>query len=245
MGQEEIFREELAALLQLGKEQGGRLSKEQVKNAFPDSGIDKRKISHVYEYLMASQIAIEGISVSKEQENVLDENESEAKGADAKKEQLSGKKTELPDSLPKDREAAREQLLNALLPKVSEIARLYEGQGVLQEDLIGEGNVALFEAMSVSELFDAYDREEAEGFFAGVIMEAMEGLIDMENKAQEADAKVLERINLVAEKAEELYRDLRRKITVEEICKETGLTAEEIREACRLSGDQIDIVALD
>lgn len=234
MGQEEIFREELAALLQLGKEQGGRLSKEQVKNAFPDSGIDKKKISHVYEYLMANQIAIDGVTGTREQKKTSDE-----------KEQSVGKGTALPASLPKDRETAREQLLTALLPKVSEIARLYEGQGVLREDLIGEGNVALFEAMSVSELFDAYDREEAEGFFAGVIMEAMEGLIDMENKAQEADAKVLERINLVAEKAEELYRDLRRKITVEELCKETGLTAEEIREACRLSGDQIDIVALD
>ncbi|MCH5281747.1 MAG: hypothetical protein J1E61_09780 [Lachnospiraceae bacterium] len=240
MGQEEIFREELAALLQIGKEQGGRLSKEQVKNAFPDSGIDKRKISHVYEYLIANQIAIDGVSNSKGQEKALDEKKS-----DTQKEKDFGKQTRLPASLPKDIEEARAQLLKALLPKVSEIARLYEGQGVLQEDLIGEGNVALFEAMSVTELLDAYDPKEAEGFFAGVIMEAMEDLIDMENKAQEADEKVLERINRVADKAEELYKDLRRKITVEELCAETDLTEEEIREACRLSGDQIDIIALD
>lgn len=43
MGQEEIFRKELAELLRLGKKQGNRLSKEQVNEAFPASRINKKQ----------------------------------------------------------------------------------------------------------------------------------------------------------------------------------------------------------
>ena len=39
--------------------------------------------------------------------------------------------------------AARQQLTESFLREVADIARLYAGQGVPLEDLIGEGNVAL------------------------------------------------------------------------------------------------------
>ena len=58
MGQEEIFRKELAELLRLGKKQGNRLSKEQVNEAFPASGIDKNKLSFIYDYLMQNKISV-------------------------------------------------------------------------------------------------------------------------------------------------------------------------------------------
>ena len=47
-------------------------------------------------------------------------------------------------------------------------------------------------------------------------------------------------VNRVAEAAEELYKELRRKVTPEELANETDLTVGEIEEAYRLSGDQID-----
>lgn len=42
--------------------------------------------------------------------------------------------------------------------------------------------------------------------------------------------------------AEELYKDLRRKVTPEELAAETDLTVGEIEEAYRLSGEQIDTI---
>ena len=58
MGQEEIFRKELAELLRLGKKQGNRLSHEQVNEAFPASGIDKSKLSLIYDYLTQNKISV-------------------------------------------------------------------------------------------------------------------------------------------------------------------------------------------
>ena len=42
---------------------------------------------------------------------------------------------------------AQQRLIHLYLPKVVDIARLYAGQGVFLEDLIGEGNVALHSAV--------------------------------------------------------------------------------------------------
>ena len=38
---------------------------------------------------------------------------------------------------------AKHRMIEIFLPQVAEIAKLYAGQGVFLEDLIGEGNVAL------------------------------------------------------------------------------------------------------
>ena len=40
----------------------------------------------------------------------------------------------------------------------------------------------------------------------------------------------------MAEKARELSEELRRKVTVEELCTETGLSEKAVRDAMRLSG---------
>ena len=59
MGQEDIFRKELADLVRLGKNQGNQLSKEQVKEGFTQSGIQEEKLSFIYEYLVNHKIAVE------------------------------------------------------------------------------------------------------------------------------------------------------------------------------------------
>ena len=54
------------------------------------------------------------------------------------------------------------------------------------------------------------------------------------------DNKVLKKVNQVAEKARELSEELRRKVTVEELCTETGLSEKAVRDAMRLSGYTIE-----
>ena len=54
------------------------------------------------------------------------------------------------------------------------------------------------------------------------------------------DNKVLKKVNQVAEKAKELSEELRRKVTVEELCAETGLSEKAVRDAMRLSGYTIE-----
>lgn len=240
MGQEEIFRKELAELVRLGKSQGNQLSEEQVKGAFPNSGIDESKISFIYEYLMQNKIAVEE---EFDPEEVMSTEDKDFLAMFMEELEALPKVTEEEKkavilSAMEDDEASRSRLLEIFLPKVAEIAKLYAGQGVLMEDLIGEGNVALAAAVSMTSCVDK--PEEAEGFFAGMIMDAMEVLVSAEADEKEIDDKILEQVNRVAAAAEELYKELRRKITPEELAEETDLTVGEIEEAFRLSGEQID-----
>lgn len=242
MGQEEIFRKELAELVRLGKSQGNQLSEEQVKEAFPNSGIDESKISFIYEYLMQNKIAVEE---EFDPEEVMSTEDKDFLAMFMEELEALPKVTEEEKkavilSAMEDDEASRSRLLEMFLPKVAEIAKLYAGQGVLMEDLIGEGNVALAAAVSMTSCVDK--PEEAEGFFAGMIMDAMEVLVSAEADEKEIDDKILEQVNRVAAAAEELYKELRRKITPEELAEETDLTVGEIEEAFRLSGEQIDTI---
>lgn len=106
------------------------------------------------------------------------------------------------------------------------------------EDLIGGGNEAL--ALGVTLLGPLEKAEEVEGFLGRRVMDAMEDLIaaNMDDKA--SDRAVEERVNLVADRARELAGELLRKVTPQELAAEGELTLEEILEAVRLSGSQIE-----
>lgn len=244
MNQEEIFRKELGSLVRLGKNQGNQLTKEQIKEGFSLSGIEEEKLSFIYEYLQKNQIAIEEVfdpeeAMSTEDKDFLamfmDELDALPKLSAKEKETVILQAME-------DNREAQEKVLELFLPKVVEIARLYAGQGVLMEDLIGEGNVALAAGVSMASCIEK--PEDAEGFFAKLIMDAMEVLVSEELDEKERNEKVLEKVNRVATAAEELYKELRRKVTPEELAEETDLTVAEIEEAYRMSGEQIDTLEM-
>ena len=70
---------------------------------------------------------------------------------------------------------AKKRLVEIYLPQVIEISKLYTGQGVYIEDLVGEGNLAL--AQGVTMLGCLEHAKEAEGMLMKMVMDAMEELI--------------------------------------------------------------------
>ena len=70
---------------------------------------------------------------------------------------------------------AQKRLVEIYLPQVIEISKLYTGQGVYIEDLVGEGNLAL--AQGVTMLGCLEHAREAEGMLMKMVMDAMEELI--------------------------------------------------------------------
>ena len=70
---------------------------------------------------------------------------------------------------------AKKRLIEIYLPQVIEISKLYTGQGVYIEDLVGEGNLAL--AQGVTMLGCLEHAKEAEGMLMKMVMDAMEELI--------------------------------------------------------------------
>ncbi len=240
MEREILFAKTLEQVKKQGRTQGNRISKEQVREAFAPLALDEGQLSLVYDYLEKHQIGVD--------KEASVETELTAEETDYLQEYLASLK-EMTEITGGEREAvflssmagdlsAQKRLMEVFLPKVPEMARIYAGQGVYLEDLIGQGNMALSEGVSM--LGAAESVQDAEGMLAWIIMDSMEKLIAEGVTNRSADRKLEDRVNHIADKARELAEDLRRKVTVKELAEETGIPEEEIRDVYRISGYVIE-----
>lgn len=242
MGQKVIFSKTLEQICALAREQGNLVTQEQVKDAFEkaDMPMGEEQLSMVYEYLKTKKIGIgEPVDpfdyLSEEEADYLDSYLEELK---ALPEASDGEKEAITLSAMAGDPDAKQRLIEVFLPQVVEIAKLYAGQGAFLEDLIGEGNVAL--TMAVEMLDCAENAQQAQGTVASMIMEAMETYIDENVQAKKTGEKMAGRANDVLERAKELAEELGRKVTIQELSDETGMSIDQIREAVRITADNID-----
>ena len=135
---------------------------------------------------------------------------------------------------------AQRQLIEIYIPQVVDVAKLYAGQGVFLEDLIGEGNLAV--TLGVTQLGCLEHPSEADGMIGKLMMDAMEDFITENTNAEELDKKMADRVNDISDKAKELAESLSRKVTPKELAEETGIDLEDILEAVRLCGDKIEYI---
>lgn len=239
MNKELEFAKALEGIKELAKNQQNVISKEQVKEAFDAIGIEEEQLEPVYQYLKAKNI---GIGEPVEIEERLSSEEKDYLAEYEKELSLLSKLTEgqkrayTMAAMAGDSEG-KEQLLTHYLTQVVDLAKLYIGQGVFLEDLVGEGNLAL--ATGIEMLGCLEEPEEAEGMLGKMMMDAMEDYINENTRVKKADFELEAKVNEIQDLAKELAESLEKKITVEELAKETGKSEEEILEAIRLSGNKI------
>ena len=240
VSQEILFAQTLEKVRKLAKEQQNCVSKEQVEEAFAQLELSQEQLQMVFDYLKAHKVGIgEPVDLdeylSEEEVDYLEEYKKELELI----EQVSeGEKEAITLSAMAGETQAQKKLIHLYLPQVVEISKLYTGQGVFLEDLIGEGNVAL--SMGVTMLGCLEHAREAEGMLIKMIMDAMESIIDETLQETDKDKRVVERVNKVADKAKELAEELRRKVTVDELAEETGMSKKAIQDAMRMSGFAIE-----
>lgn len=240
MNQEQLFFTSLQNLLKLAKNQGNCVSREQIEEGMKECSLDEGQIGLVIDYLTNHKI---GIGEPVNLDDYLTETEMDY--LEEYKKELAllptvseGQKEAITLSAMAGEADAQKKLVEIYLPEVIEIAKLYSGQGVLLEDLVGEGNVALM--MGVTMLGALEHAQEAEGMLAKLIMDAMEAMINEDFEEVKKDQKIADKVNKVAEQAEELSGSLGRKVTPEELAEETGVSLASIVEAVKLSGNKIE-----
>ena len=245
MNRESEFAKILNELKGLAREQGNMVTEAQVMDAFAGLSLSGEQLQMVYDYLLQSKIGIgqhldpEEYLTEKEMD-YLEEYLSEIEGLG---DVTEGEKEAITLSAMAGDADAQTRLTEIYLKEVPQIAKLYAGQGVYLEDLIGEGNVAL--AVGVSMLGSQESAQEALGLLGKMIMDAMESHIRENTDAKKLDAKVADKVNLVADKARELSEELRRNVTVQELAEESGLSENAIRDAIRMSGFKIEGIDLN
>lgn len=240
MDREILFAKTLEQVRKQGKMQGNRISKEQVREAFAKLSLEESQLELVYDYLEKHHIGVDKEAAGGE--------DLAAEDADYLQEYLELLQ-DIPELSGGEREAlflsamagdlsSQKRLMEVFLPKVPEMARIYAGQGIYLEDLIGQGNMALSEGVAL--LGAAENAQDAEGMLAWFIMDSMEKLIAEGAENRNVDKKLEDKVNHIAELARQLAEDLRRKVTIKELAEETGISAEEIRDVYRLSGYVIE-----
>ena len=240
MDKEIWFAKTLEQVKQQAREQGSCISEEQVKEAFQELELSDTQLQMVFDYLKKQKIGIgEPVNTDEyltdEERSYLQDYMDEIAALPVYSQgQIEGYTI----AAMAGEADAQAKLVEVYLKDVIDIAKLYTGQGVLLEDLIGEGNLAL--TFGVGMLGSLEKPEEAQGMLAKMIMDAMEEYIQENASNEKADRKVADKVNQVADKARELAEELHRKVTPEELSAETGLSVKSIRDAMRMSGFKIE-----
>lgn len=240
MNKEILFAKTLESVRKLAKDQGNMVSEEQVIEAFAPLGLSGEQMQLVYDYLLKHKV---GINQPTDPDDYLSDEEKDYLQTYLQElEELpvysEGEKEGTTIAAMAGEADAQSRLVEMYLKEVVDIAKLYTGQGVFLEDLIGEGNVAL--AFGVTMLGSLEHPGEAPGMLAKMMMDAMEQYIAENTDNDKREQKVADKVNKVNDKAKELAEELHRKVTVSELSAETGMSESYIRDAMRMSGFQID-----
>lgn len=237
------FLKNITELKDLAMLCGGFITDEQIAEAFPD--LNEEQKSFIVEYFEKNHIGINKpidakSFLSEDEINLLD---MYLESLDAVERLDESKKRAMMMAALNNDKAAKEALINHYLQDVVDTAKLYSGQGVNMMDLIGEGNVAL--TLSMDSLDCVETIEDIEPLIMRMIMNAMEDIITEESDENKIDKKVLDLVEKVREKAKEMTDELLREVTVDELVKESGISAKNIRTAMLISKELNDLIKND
>ncbi len=186
--EEKQFRETLQQLTAQAKKQQMCISQEQLAEYFPDLIKNEEQNKLLLEYLHSQKITVGEQAdmdefLSMEDKNYLEDYlQSIGEIRQLEQEQL----VEVMYSAVAGDKEAQQVVLTQFLIEVADLAKLYTGQGVLLEDLIGEGNLALTMAVGDLACLEATENiwEEVHGFLGKCMMDAMEQMIQEEENSK-------------------------------------------------------------
>lgn len=240
------FARILERVRRMAREQGNCIGEEQVREEFAGLALGDAQLDMVFDYLRKHKIGVgeqadPDACLTEEERNYLQDYLDELEALPV---YSQGELEAYAMSALAGDKLGQERLTEGCLRNVAEIAKLYAGQGVLLEDLIGEGNVALASGVEMLGSMRASgaleDPSHVQGTLARLVMDAMERHIEECAANARTDRRAAEKVNQVADKARELARQLRRKVTPEELAQETGMSPKAIEDAMRMSGFKIE-----
>ena len=240
MNQELEFAKKIEELTELASIQGNVVSKGQIIEALSEIGMDESQLGPVYDYLKSKKIGVgEKVDLDKYlSSDEIDYLELYTESLSDIPKLTDGEKRAVYMAAMAGETEAKKKLIESMLSDVVDMAKLYTGQGVFIEDLIGEGNVAL--SVGVEMLGALEEPDEVPGMLAKMAMDAMEEVISDEIGNRKTDDKLVNKVNTVADAARELASVLGRKVTIDELVSESNLSRKAIEEAIRISGGKIE-----
>lgn len=285
MQDKENFLAMLAAIVDLAKSQDNIITMDEIKELLDDSEFTAEQMGHVYEYLAANQIRIQGYirniknkedgettscednKKHDEQEYIDDESkkaleELQERGERLEQEEASyirmyledlesispmveGEVDALINSLRKGNRSAKERLLELHLSKVVDIARDYQGKGIIVGDLIQEGNIGLMTALEDicigASLVPTESIPDTLDYILNRIRENMEFVIHEQQDDKILENRIVEKINFISNCMKELAEEFGREATLDELSEFSKLEKSEIEDIIELAKDNLSV----
>ncbi len=259
-----IFRDLLGDLKDLAGSRGNEISRAEVEKFLNrpelEGVLSGEHLDMICQYLESQRIRVTGSALSPREKESVPEEKTSLPAA----EEAAGEESSLSQSLetylqdleqllrPEAEEelelfhravrgeaAAKESLTHAYLETVCSLASEYEGEEILMEDLIQEGNIGLLMALEHLE-----EKETLAAYRASLLNEinqALEDAIAAHRDDRDRSEETLRKVRRLDEAAQSLMEDLGRKVTPEELSAFLGIPEEEIREIAGLAGDELGI----
>ena len=141
-------------------------------------------------------------------------------------------------------ERARNRLVEGSLHRALELAKEYDGQGVLMGDLIQEANMALLTALA--EMAGAGDGNgetpaDFEVFLNTSVRPALDAIVEEQRDEKEVGEELAARVNVLQTVSQVLLKELGREATLSELAEKMKMTEDEIRDIMKLALDAVNV----
>ena len=264
MEQKIIFREMLSEIKSLADTKGNLLTVQEINDFFSNAHLGQEQLEMVYEYLKSQRITVVGYEKRNEQASALFEETKDEPEEDqeADSQETVGvdrwegmqfyldeleqiKKIEPGEELALFRKAAegdcgaRKQLTELYLPMVCELAGDYEGDELLVEDLIQEGNMGLLLTLERLETADSLAAFQAQ--LLNGVNQYMQEVLKEQKDIREMGRGIAKRVDHLSQAIHNLEEELEHRVSVEELSAYLEMPAEEIRDILKMAGDELKV----
>jgi len=235
------FLKKLNDLVAVVRDKGNQVTVDEVKTYFSGMNLNEEQIELVFDYLLSQKVVVKGyikmdmpeaeelVVYTEEEKAYLREYEVDLK---AFKDATEQERRELFTKVLEDDSNAKNRLIELYLKEVVEIAKEMRHPEVFLGDLVQEGNVGLI--LGVDMLTDA---ENAHQIITEQIRQSIQMLIEEHTELSNRDKKMVEKVAMLDESITTLTEELGRKVTIDELAVYMGMTADEIDDILKLTGE--------
>lgn len=161
------------------------------------------------------------------------------KDLEAVKEADEAELTLLFQAVREKRDSVKERFIEVHLPKVIELAKLYQNRGVTLEDLIQEGNIGLL--CAVETLYTDTVLENETEFIEGYVRNSMEQIIYENGENSSFEQEIIDKISYIRKASENLKEELGREGNIHELARYVKISEEELIDIINMSVDGVKL----